>query len=292
MQSTIAYVRSGSTAVPVASNGVPVPFENEHFAGSIFFAHQSARERNAFSYSERLLKSDCQWEIQIQGRFKTAPQGPLCCGGQLPDMPFGLGNMFKSLCGMTFKDVKVKRSQQDSADMLYMPLLSSERLCRSYDPIPLPVSHPSSKGTWHWVGTEAWGEWQAENWRWASFDTDYYYAFSFMSPFIDWDSWKATKIPGVGGFEFQKFWGRQGCSVRLSDNDNCFVQLDFLPPAARTMQEYTKLCADECQSSASESCGAEVDIKYVLAAMPAPPAMYPISLLSSRAILGVVAIPR
>jgi hypothetical protein len=93
------------------------------------------------------------------------------------------------------------------------------------------------------------GEWHPEDWRAEGFDCEHYYAFSIRCSHVDWDNWKATKIPGLGSLNFHNFFGKEGCSVKLfDDKDRCFVHLDFLSPGDREARGVgLSACKDGCQ---------------------------------------------
>lgn len=224
----LAYVRANDTSNAVPSSGVPVPFENELFKGAICFTLTSHCDD---AHAKRVQASD-HWEIQIQGRFKTRPEGELCLGGQLPNAPFGVGHVFKSLCGMILDGVKTKKTE--SGDLLYMPLRRCDCLCRSFCPIALPFDAPASRGTWEWIGNKTSGQWYPIHWRQAGFDTHHYYGFRFSSQYIDFDTWKLTKVPGFGALDLQTVWGRQGLSLQIfDDREQCFAHVEFRHPSNR-----------------------------------------------------------
>lgn len=220
-----------------------MPFENDHFVGSVFFAHRPSRCcDSAYAHAALLEASGSSWEIQIQGRFKIQPRGELCCGGELPRLPVTLRRIMKTMCRVILTDVKVQ-TQQDGTQMLHTPITQAHRLFRSDAPIALPIHHEESCGTWGWSD----GKWLPLDrnplpWLGATrsfFDTHHYFAFSFNSPHLNFESWTVTGIPGIGSLDLGRFLGSSAVSVKLFDDVadgsdcHCFVDLQLMPPCAR-----------------------------------------------------------
>jgi len=232
---SMAYVAVGCESVPLSTHGLPVAIENEHFEGTVFFTHRPAScSGEDFAHAALLEASGSAWELQIQGRFKTEPSVKMRCGGELPRLPLGLGSVMKSMCRFIFTDVTFEK-QRNGSEMLHAPIIESRRLFRAEDPIALPIVKQEPEGTWEWCD----GEWCPLDRMTDYFDTKHYFAFSFNSPHIDFERWRATGIPGIGSLDLSRFFGSKGFSVSLFDDatdgssSRCFVDLRLIPPCAR-----------------------------------------------------------
>jgi hypothetical protein len=245
----IAHVATEGGRVPVSAHGIPVPFSNEYFEGSVFFAHrQSGDAGKDFVHDELLEISGAPWELQIQGRFKTKPHGQVFCGGELREGPMQLGMVISGFCRLILKLAKAKAQQrgaeirygfgnEDSSSKPHMcgPLLKAHRLFRSDHPIPLPIVHNETHGTW---------EWQEQGWTPIErvlpfFDDKHYFAFSLSTQYLDFDAWNIVGIPGVGSVDLRSFWGNQPCCATVFDDGvngsgpRCFIDIELLPPPLR-----------------------------------------------------------
>merc|ERR1711971_779030 len=99
-----AYVVNGATHQVLPTRGVPVPFENDHFEGSVFFAHKpTASNSKDHLHAELLDRVGSPWELQIQGRFKRRPRGEIFCGADLTDGALAAGPIIRSACRVMLK---------------------------------------------------------------------------------------------------------------------------------------------------------------------------------------------
>jgi hypothetical protein len=250
--SDIAYVTNGNSSAPVSSEGIAVPFENENFEGSVFFVHRpAAKDARALPHADLLQVFGSPWELQIQGRFKTKPQGQVFCGAELRDAPVQLGPITSTFSRLILKLIKAK-AQQRGAEVRYAlgnegnhanahmcgPLLKAYRIFRSENRISLPILHKEPQGTWHWQERE-WLPIERDS---SFFSTQHYFAFSFSTPYLDWAAWNVVGIPGLGSVDLHRFWGSQGCTAMIFDDGvedsgrRYFFEMEMLPPCLRKLR--------------------------------------------------------
>jgi len=209
-------------------------FDNEVLSGSVFFTHRPPAGSDAqFKYGDFLESRAANpkepiplWEFQFQLRFKVPPAGTVFFGVQLWDAPMKLNLITRSLCKVILKlgsslaqsrGIELLHSfGNNSGDraMIALPMLGSDRIFVSNEPVALPITFGGSdKGAWRVQD----GKYVSIDKKSLALDTNNYFTVTFATGRLDWAQWSAQGIPGLGTLDLARFWGTQAAHVVLFD---------------------------------------------------------------------------
>mmetsp|Transcript_107651 Transcript_107651/g.229853 ORF Transcript_107651/g.229853 Transcript_107651/m.229853 type:complete len:358 (-) Transcript_107651:67-1140(-) len=223
-------VASTSGAVPVSSKGVPSRFSNAFWEGTTCLVHRLPDGSVAEPAHSGLLDISgppaAVWELQIQGRFKVMPRGPVLVGAELRDAPMQLG-MFTRACARVMLKLAKAMASQRGVEFRYAfgeegsrqkphmagPIMKTFRMFRSDVEMPMPVLWPGTKGTWHVRD----GEYEPVDRGSDFFDTTHWFTFVVNTAYVDWHAWKAVHLPALKALDLGLFWGNQSAHCILFD---------------------------------------------------------------------------
>jgi len=222
-----ASVSSEGGAVHVSPRGAEVNFSNEYCKGSTFFAHRPQLGSGIpFAHDGLLTKlgagTNLTFELQIQFCCQAPPRGPLWLIGELREAPMKLGLVTRSLCRVLLGLIKTQVAKRGmdfrysfgDAEMhphIALPLFAADRILFSNGPVPLPAD--VGYGAWQ-MGDEKVVPVDKTAVR---LDAGTYVTVMFCTAFLDFESWRAVNIPGVGSLDLSQFWGSQPLSIAIFD---------------------------------------------------------------------------
>lgn len=227
-------IQTPSGPVSVSPFGEPVSICNEHFEGTIFFAHRPPKgSAEPLSHPRRLNGKGSPgllWEVQLQGRLKTKPRGALLMQAELRDGPMKMGPIMRGVANIVLKFFQYHASLrnltlgysfgQQKGGVKENPHLAisphiSDRLFVADRPHALPLGDDSlENGTWQEVDQR----WVAVDRSTLSLDSSSYVTWAFSTRYLDWFAWQIANVPGVGSIDLKSFWGDQPCWVGLVDD--------------------------------------------------------------------------
>lgn len=226
-------IQTPSGPVYASPFGEPVSICNEHFEGTIFFAHRPPKgSATPLSHPRRLDGKGSPgllWEVQLQGRLKTKPRGPLLLQAELRDKPMKMGPIMRGVANVVLRFLQYHASLrnltlnysfgQQKDGIWENPSLSisphiSDRLFVADRPHALPLGDDNlDNGTWKEVD----GRWVAVDRSALSLDSSCYMTWGFSTRYVDWFAWQIANVPGVGSIDLKSFWGDQPCWMGLID---------------------------------------------------------------------------
>jgi len=203
---TKLIVEDGTTGKYYWPNGQGWLIDNEVFKGRAVMVTRTAKEDLFFAGKKR------HCEVQVQGRFKSRPQGVIWLGAEAQnDLKLtGMSAFWAGLCikcAQLFNSmVDIKCDGQEGTDETPHMMLPINKICDSWI-CTNPGETPPRLGTR--LPLAGLKEFRKEYKADYEIDPSLTYTFSWHSMYFDFENWQVANIVGATGTKLSTFWGTQ-----------------------------------------------------------------------------------
>ena len=216
----------------------PIPFETDLFRGHMIMILRPPNDpatEDPFWYERIFQSKKRRCIINVQGQFKSVPQGIVYAGAEV-SQPMRLGLVIKGICTILLKLVERFNSNihssfgtshpnddnLEAAHIVAPAYTFYERLVVTSPDEPLPsildeiIESPESIQR-----RKTCTSLNAQPKIWNTTDT---YTFSFYSMYIDLPTWQLVGLPASGDIGLQTFWGSSLLRICMYDKTNGLSQ--------------------------------------------------------------------
>eukprot|EP00930_Biecheleria_cincta_P095271 TRINITY_DN8724_c0_g1_i4.p1 TRINITY_DN8724_c0_g1~~TRINITY_DN8724_c0_g1_i4.p1 ORF type:complete len:331 (+),score=65.08 TRINITY_DN8724_c0_g1_i4:44-1036(+) len=240
------HARGGMPLEVNSAEGVPI--DTADFTGKILFIHRPQPAQEDWPYKQHFEGKARQWELRLQGRFKTEPGDSLWFGAELPDpvelgwaargavtLILNLASKLSALRGVQF-DYNLDWTDLGGGDEhrphFTYPLLGADAVIQTpAGKTPPILSEPLAKMS------------MAEK-QLVNLNTKDTYTFGFWTRYMDFVRWRITDMPFGANRSFESYIGKNPVHLTVYRLDS----LSEVEAAAADCAASTPTETQECAS--------------------------------------------